>query len=173
MNTIYQLFPSDYGDLQVLFFRDKETGDWYMDEATLMSLADLPRDEFVKKMNHADYRQTKKGRWIVSLIDAYLLLPQAPRDWVFAEHQERLPLRLRSGQIQDNMLLSLRDATRSFIKLGAARKTRTSAHTIESIRLRSEKHILTLARYGLNEENSVIIRDALAAMKGKHGSSVA
>lgn len=175
MDTVYQLFPSDYNDLQVLFFYDKTADEWYMDESSLMSLSNLKRDEFVQKMNRADYRKTSKGRWIVSLLDAYLILPDAPRNWVFAEHQERLPLRLTSGTIQDSILISLREATRKYIKVGSLRKSRGNSRqdTLDSIRSRSEKNIRILARYGLNEQNSVIIRDAIKTMKDEHGTSVA
>lgn len=176
MNKTYQMFASDYTDLQVLFFYDKEDKEWFIDEASVMNLANLPRKEFVEKMNRADYRKTRKGRWIVSLIDAYLLLPKAPRDWVFKEHQEHLALRLSSGRTQDAALLSLRDDLRRFQYLGNIRKARSKNipnRTLQSIRSRAERHIRMLAAYGLNEGNSVIIRDAVNMMEVNNGTTVA
>lgn len=176
MNKTYQMFASDYADLQVLFFYDKEDKEWFIDEASVMNLANLPRKTFVEKMNRADYRKTNKGRWIVSLIDAYLLLPEAPRDWVFKEHQEHLALRLSSGKTQDAALLSLREDMRRYQYLGASRKARSRnvpSATLHSIRSRAQRHIRMLAAYGLNEGNSVIIRDAVNMMEVSDGTTVA
>lgn len=176
MTTSYKMLPSEYGDLQVLFFLDETTGDWFMDEASLMSMAKIERTEFATLMNRADYRQTSKGRWIVSLIDAYLMLPEKPRDWVFEEHLEYLPLRLHSTNREDSILLSIRSATRRYLQVDSVSRRsargRHRAETLHSIARRIEKHVEHLKAFGINERNSVIILDAKTIIEEHRASAL-
>lgn len=167
MKSTYHMLPSDYEETQVLFFLDKENEEWFVDERSVRCLSGLEENDFVKAMNRAEFRQTRKGRWLVSLLDAYLVLPEAPRNWMHKEQHEHLPLRLTSGKAHDAMLLSLEESARRFVQINALRASRghDKQVNLKALRQRMELSIKRLSRYGVNEDNSAIIRSAISVLK--------
>lgn len=170
MKAIFQRMASEYGDQKVLFFRNKSTGDLFIEEKALLKMSGLSPDVFAARMNRAEYKKAQPGDWVVSVVDAYLVLPEAPRAWVHAEQFKHLPLRLNTGTEHDAMLRSVMEQTRRLEQLAALRPSMTSAsreRNMTSIRVRIEKNIARLGKCGVNEHNSRIIRDARRAIEGK------
>lgn len=167
METIYRLLPSDYNEVQVLFFHDEQMEEWYVDERSLATLSGLDDEAFVKALNRADFRRTRKGRWVVSILDAYLILPEDARSWMHTEQFVNLPLRLLSGKRHDAILLSLEETTRRYLQMVSLRSSRGNRKEVhvKAIRSRLENNVRMLAKYGLNENNSAIIRSAVSLMK--------
>ena len=167
MESTYQMLPSDYLETQVLLFNEKGTGEWFIDENSLLAISGMEKAEFVRRMNHADYRLTRKGYWIISLIDAYLVVPQNARVWLHAEQTEHLPLRLKSGALQDSVLLSVQEALRRYHQVSSLDQSRGNYHevTLDSIRQRIRRNLRHLEKYGLNKTNSQILREASETLK--------
>lgn len=172
MKSTYQLLPSDYNNVQVLFFRDDTSNEWFIDERSLQTLSGLETDEFARSLNHADFRQTSKGRWLVSLVDAYLILSEDARSWVHAEQFKNLPLRMNSGKRHDALLLSLEETARRYSQVRSIRASRghRKEEHMRVIRERLEKNVRILAAYGMNENNSSIIQSVMSVLKAGDGN---
>lgn len=170
MKAIFQRMASEYGDQKVHFFRNKSTGDLFIEEEALRKMSGLAPDAFAARMNRAEYKKAKTGQWVVSIVDAYLVLPEAPRAWVYDEQFRHLPLRLNTGSEHEAMLRSVMEQTRRLEQLSSLRPSMTSAsrdRNMASIRTRIEKNIARLGKCGVNEHNSRIIRDARRAIDRK------
>lgn len=170
MKATFQRMASEYGDQQVLFFRDRATGDYFIEEEAVRKMSGLSEREFAVRMNRAEYKKVQPGHWVVAIVDAYLVLPEAPRAWVHAEQFRHLPLRLHSGSEHEAMLRSVMEQTRRYAQLGSLRASLTSAsraRNMASIRARMEKNIARLDKFGVNEHNSNVIREAKKALAPK------
>lgn len=168
MKATFLMLGCDYDDVNVKFYYDKTTGDWYVEENGLRALSGLSPESFAVSMNRAEYKKTRLGHWVVSVVDAYLVLPDAPRAWMHTEQFKHLPLRLKSGSEHDAMLRSVQEQTRRYVQLASFRASATSAaraRNMDSIRTRIEKNIARLDKYGVSEHNSKVIRAARRALE--------